>query len=69
MSIIEAKRRDVLKKIQKIKKDLPKIEKLVKEGKIQYLLQKDLVVVDCMQSVFQVRAKNSKVEFLICDFD
>ena len=71
MSIIkEAKRRDVLEKIQIIKKALPEIEKLVREGKIQILPAENLAIVDCLvKKIFEVQIKESKVSFLICEYD
>jgi len=71
MSIIkEAKRREFLEKIQIIKKALPEIEKLVREGKIQILLAENLAIVDCLvKKIFEVQVKESKVSFLICEYD
>jgi NAD(P)H-hydrate repair Nnr-like enzyme with NAD(P)H-hydrate epimerase domain len=70
MSIIkEAKKREALEKIRVIKGTLPKIEKLIKDEKIT-VLETGEVVVDCLfGKIFQVRFKDSKVDFLICEQD
>jgi len=70
MSIIkEAKKREALEKIRVVKATLPKIEKLIKDGKIT-VLETGEIVVDCLfGKIFQVKFKNSKVDFLICEQD
>jgi len=68
--IEEAKRKEILEKIKVVKRALPKIEKLIKEGKITVLPSKEEVVIDCLfEKIFQVRLKNSKIIFLVCEYD
>jgi glycerol-3-phosphate cytidylyltransferase-like family protein len=70
MSIIEeAKRKEVLEKIKVVKRALPKIEKLIENGKITVLPSKEVVIDYLSGKIYQVHFKNSKVIFLICEQD